>query len=475
VPGAGAVRVEAAVRADIHLIEVSGGAADHRAVPALRLHADISANDGWLVAPPSTGPGSLGQRQDPRVRRVVFDLSVDLGEPVPPAANAAPRISGAITLHDVSVLGRWHERWVIDSSTAGSLADGASGASGALPEARMLLGLVAASLGTIPATGALRRLADLLTALDVAELDTGNRLEFVTDGLTRLLTDPDALLADIRANTARLNGFLDALAAFGGGSRTADAIVLTDSSDVEVAILGTLPSWSLRLRTLGPQTVAKGIVLDTAVTVDGAGRVQGSLGLVSPVELGPVGRPRLQLGLDTDATGPVSLSITLPDDQLGALPAAVALLPTPDLSALGQLAAAVLPGELLRHALTWAHGQAPTIVDPLLDVLGLLAPSGAPLPVRSGAGLLADPGEWLASAVALGGGTARRLEPVRMQALVDAVAGPDTIRRVPGTAGRTHPARGRGARRSRPAGRCGTIAGAGDRRCRRQRRRPARR
>jgi len=417
---AGEVRVDAEVRADIHLVEVSGGAADHRAVPALRLHADISRNDGWLVAPPSTGPG---ERQDPRVRRVSVDLSVELGEPAPAAATAAPRISGAITLHDVSVLGRWHERWVIDSSTAGSLADGVSGASGALPEARMLLGLVAASLGTVPATGALRRLADLLTALDVAELDTGNRLEFVTDGVTQLLTDPDALLADLRATSARWNAFLDALAAFGGGSRTADAIVLTASSDVEVAILGTLPAWSLRLRTLSPVTVAKGIALDTAVTVDGAGRVQGSLGLVSPVELGPVGRPRLQLGLDTDATGPVSLSITLPDDQLGALPATVALLPTPDLSALGRFAAAMLPGELLRHALTWAHGEAPAVVDPLLDVLGLLAPTGAPLPVRSCAGLLADPGEWLASAVALGGGTARRLEPVRMQALVDAFAG----------------------------------------------------
>lgn len=417
---AGAVRVDAEVRADIHLVEVSGGAADHRAVPALRLHADISRDDGWLVAPPSTGPG---ERQDPRVRHVSVDLSVELGEPVPAAATTAPRISGAITLHDVSVLGRWHERWVIDSSTAGSLADGVSGASGALPEARMLLGLVAASLGTIPATGALRRLADLLTALDVAELDTGNRLEFVTDGVMQLLTDPDALLADLRANSARLNAFLDALAAFGGGSRTTDAVILTASSDFEVAILGTLPTWSLRLRTLSPQTVAKGIALDTAVTVDGAGRVRGSLGLVSPVELGPVGRPRLQLGLDTDAAGAVSLSITMPDDQLGALPATVALLPTPDLSALGQLAAAVLPGELLRHALTWAHDQAPTIVDPLLDVLGLLAPYGASLPVRSCAGLLADPGGWLASAVALGGGTARRLEPVRMQALVDAVAG----------------------------------------------------
>ncbi len=150
----------------------------------------------------------------------------------------------------------------------------------------MLLGLVAASLGEIPATGALRRLADLLTALDVAE--STRATAWSRHGwLTQVLTDRTHCWPT-SGQDRPTNALLDAVAV---RWRQPDlrCLLLIASSDVEVAILGTMPNWSLRLRTLSPQTVVKGFALDAAVTVDGVAGVQGISG-GQPGRVGPVGR-----------------------------------------------------------------------------------------------------------------------------------------------------------------------------------------
>ncbi|HYP24897.1 MAG TPA: hypothetical protein VEV43_15120, partial [Actinomycetota bacterium] len=409
---AGEVRVDTRARVDVHLVEITPG--DHRAVPRLGIHADISRNGGWLVRPADV---SMGRRQDPRVGRAEIDLALDLGDPSPAVSDPAPRLSARIVLHDVTVLGRFHERWVVDDTLLAALADGTSGGTGTLPEVRIVLGMVATALGNVGGTGPVRDLAGLLVALQVGTID-GNAFDFTTEGLERLLREPDQVVADLLADADRADDFLSALAACTGGTATGDTTML-GTGGLPFGMVGPLGSPSLRLRTSGPVEVAKQVTIDADVTIDATRRAHGSVTVTSPVDVGGLGNPRFVVGIDTATADLVTVAFELDGDGGGA--DRVALFPDPDLVALARLAGQVIAAEVARQALTWAHAQQPALVGAVLGAVGLLNPPAAPEPVRSLLGLIRDPVAWLTSDVALGaGGTA--LTPASVVAAVDAVA-----------------------------------------------------
>ena len=260
------------------------------------------------------------------------------------------------------------------------------------PEARVLIGEVANGLGPLPSGSPLRGLADALAAVGAVELADDGRVTVVTDAMERLLLDPiDELRRGIGTGTAGREAFLAALRSWLGAAPSGDdAVVVPLGAALEhVVRLDSPVSFELRTTTAG-FAIGAGGRLDGSVRLDLSGRRAAELRGSALSDLAPTPAPSLVASVDTAAVETVTVAL-----EQGA--ATLELYPTPSAELPGR-GAAILVGELLRVAAEWAAGEAPAVVVPLLDVLGLQRDGR----VRNLGGLISEPGAWLTHPSVLG-------------------------------------------------------------------------
>ena len=299
-------------------------------------------------------------------------------------------------------------RWTIDLSD-----DPASGLAAHLTqEDRVLLGELAAALGPRPTTGAMAGLIDALVALGLGTLQADGRLAFEVDPVERLLLDARSVLPRLFAEERA--ALATAVAAATGGSSVAAVatVPLGTTASVALDLVGPL---GVSVSVTGT-TLAGGASLGGTATVTSAGRVAVSAAVGIGEGSGPNGRFGVAVTVDTAAAAPVAASLTRTGGADG-MPRSVALLPVPDVEALGRLGAAALPAEVARMALELAVRELPALA-PLCDAVGLRDPVAAR--VRVPAGLMADPAGWLLSTATLGAAGGRP-DPARVAAVVGAL------------------------------------------------------
>ncbi|MEU7576639.1 DUF6603 domain-containing protein [Streptomyces sp. NPDC041068] len=344
--------------------------------------------DAWRLALTTTQ--GQAARTTPRLRvRVTLRRPGGWLVEGPPQAGAQagppPRLRGAellvavgprladssvsAVLHDAALDGVGHGRLAITPHTLDAAA-------------RRLLGLLADQLSPRPSAGPVRDLVDLLVRTDVAALTTDERVEIRPDALERVIADPAGLIRVVLSDPAvldtlrRLTGLPDG----GAESPSTGGLVVTVGPDGVITV----------------STPSRGLPLADVATLHGT--------LVTA----PRRAPALTLGLRSGD-------------------AEAALLPEPDLPALARLLMLTTGGEFVRRALQSLRERG-IVLDPLLDVLGLLAHDPrrpeAPSSVRSPVPLLTAPARQFAEVLGADRqpGEPFRLAPGRMVRLLDAVA-----------------------------------------------------
>jgi hypothetical protein len=375
-----------AVRVEVSLALTAG--------PGLRARIGVGRAAGWLAGGPDPARPA-GVNRHPSLRRA--DIELDL----PAAGTAAARI----VLHDASALGVSRTRWVVSHTDPD--------ADPLLPEARVLVGRLAAALGPLPAAGAIRQVVDLLAALGLTDPGTvpatGGPVGLSVEGVRRLLVDPAGLLAD--AVPATVAKAVAALLGAPAPSEQAPTVVTATVDDLTVHL-------DLAARTVRAEVA--GLATATGLRVTGSVELRTDRTLASTLSLGfgagssPNGRAVLELD------GPPLRALLRWEGGGAGLPAQVQLAPMPDRAGLARLLTAVAPAGVLWAGISFLRElQAGTValVDPVLAALGLLDGGRVVVPL----GLLNDPGHWLRHGTVLGVGG--HVDGARVGALVDALGG----------------------------------------------------
>jgi hypothetical protein len=380
---AGGLRVAAGL--DLDLVRATD---EGIAGPALRVRLRIAGDGRWLAGGPDAarapGPRPLA------VRAATLDLTLAL----PDWGVAADDAGGAVAegarlvLHDATAFGIRRARWIVDLSDTSPL----------LPEARALLGEVAAQLRA-DADDAVAGLVDAFTALGI--LDPAGGFDSTT--LATLLADPAAVVGTVLGDAARTASLAAGLRSMVGDGRDAAG------SSVELRAGDVTATADLAALTLGvsagAELVSEGLRVDAGLVADRtglslsaelgaggdltvAGRPGGAISVVASVPTAAA--PTLTVtGTLRDPRGPQSVVLwpagpdTL-DDLVGLLPEAAA--------------ATVLSAGLaaLRSTLTGLEAPEPAaLVDAILTAAGLLSGTGAQARVTWPSGLLSDPKAWL--------------------------------------------------------------------------------
>jgi hypothetical protein len=397
---AGGLRVAAGLDVDAIRLTATGIAG-----PALRVRLRIAGDGRWLLGGPDRGraPGA----RPLAVRAATLDLTVALaGWGVAGAAPGGAVVAGArLVLHDALAFGIRRPRWVVDLSSADSPL---------LPEARALLGGIAAQLGADPDT-AVAGLVDALTALGI--LDAAGGFDATTLG--GLLADPGAVFTATLADAGRTAALTDGLRAMLGDLR-ADAGTTVRFGSVTADLAGrTLAvSASADLVPGGLRVDADLTAAPTGLTLTATLAAGGDLTIAGP----PAGALAVTAALPTSGRVALTVTGTLRDPRgphevvlwppaPGTLDMLLALLP--DAAAATALQAGL---SALRSTLAGLDTPVPAgLVDAALTAVGLLRGSGDAVQVSWPSGLVSDPAAWLRnSAGDLGAALA---------GLVDAAAG----------------------------------------------------
>ena len=393
-PGAAGVAVDVAATLDLGIVVIAGGAAPP---PALRLTVTLSRPGGWLVGGPQGVPAPPDLSRTPSLRRAELRVSADLADPSSGAVRAQ------IVLDEVNALGLITDRLVLGD-----------GGDPVTPEARVLIGRLASTLGPAPDASALAGLGQLLSAAGLTDPSvTPPAVGLSVDAITKLLADPGGQLRGALASPAGRAAAAAALraTALDTTSTGTQAALSGDGITLSVDLAG--PTSIVHVFTQpGGVTLAGGLTIMVDGTVDAQGTWHGSA-TVGPAALtGPAGSPSVRIASGT-GTGPkVDVVIT---GGLPGMPSELSLWPLPSgSSVLGMLPVAteLFAGQLARDLIAAIRELDPAVLDPVLTSLGLLQGAQVRLP----AGLIADPAGWLGHALAGNG-----LDPDRIASLVDAV------------------------------------------------------
>lgn len=375
----GTLAVSARARVDLHRVRIAAGQAP-RQIPFVSADLELRRTGGWLVGgpDPTRAPGAP---RDPRARWLEAHLRAD------PTDLADGDVQ--IIVHDASIFGTYHERWVVDSSTF--VADRTL-----LPEVRILLGEIAAGLGTLVTDTAIEQLSGLIAALGLGEITDG-RLTLVTDALERFIIDPVGEIrlrlatarSEIRAAMGRLVPFELGVSAHRVPLGTFATAVL--EVDGEVASCATVELVALPVADLFT-------VSGTATAcMDGTVSVELVVGTVDPP--GPLGAIVVRVLATLDDVQ-ISIDTRLDDVALPrVLVDPVVLVPgPPDPGRLATLAVGLLTGDIARRLLELLRLELPAARRAALDVVlgqtALLRPDGR---VGNLGPLLIQPSEWLAA------------------------------------------------------------------------------
>ena len=333
----------------------------------LRARVRVADRTGWLTSSP-----------DAELRAFSADVDVPL--------DGAGAGTATVTLHDARVFGRSWEALVLGTGP---------GAVPVLPEARTLLAAAVQRLVADAAAPASAALTALLRSLALLAPAGG----LAADALDQLVHDPGGLvrgrLAAGRDDVANaVAGLLGPVAA--GVDLAARSVALHAGSDAAGRF-----GWSLDLTA--------------ALAAAGGPSVSGRLALGAADPPAGTGGLRLEVEL-----APLRVTLHRTPPGTGATATVVPLWPDPDARAVAEAAATAATSLGGQVALELARRLDPTtrpIVDAALDALGLLggAPGDLDRPLRSLAGLLADPVAWLRGPASLAS------DPVRIQALFDAL------------------------------------------------------
>jgi hypothetical protein len=388
----------------------------------------LSGDGRWLVGGPDAA-----RRPGPRplaVRAVTLELTVPL--PAWGSQAGATTSFGRLVLHDATAFGIRRARWVVDLSDAGAL----------VPEARALLGEVAAQLqaqaegaAEVAADAAIGGLVDALQALGVLDLAGG----FDATTVAGLLANPKAVLDATLADATRTLNLATGLRRAVGDARTAaGSTVELRSGAVRVVV-----DLAARSATVAAAADFAGGAVHAGLGLGvGAGAVDITA-RVGSADLEAAGAPGVGIDVTCHVPARGALALTVRGmlrDPRGVR--AVALWPAtpatasellalaPDAAAATALQASLTALRSTLDRLEPGAGADPAaLVDALLSAGGLLRTAPAPALAEADAetaaaarsvvvwpsGLLSDPRAWLESA-------AGDL-PAALPALVDAVAG----------------------------------------------------
>ena len=391
-PGPAGVAVDVAVTLGTSLVSLGGPPG----VPSADLVVTLSRPGGWLAGGPQGVPAAPDVSRTPALRRAELRVSADL-------AGAGAGVRAQITLEEVNALGLVADRLVLGD-----------GGDPVTPEARVLLGRLASTLGPAPAGSQLEGVVALLAAAGLTDPSVAApAVGLSVDAVTKLIADPAGQLRGALASAATR-------AAAAAAVRQVFGDTTSTASRAAVTVGGVTLGVDLGAATAALHVSAPGLALAGGITVtadggiDATGQWSGSVALGPGGEPGASGVPAPQVRISAGPAGP-SVALHLP----GLAQADLSLWPLPSGSSVAGLlpaAAAMFAGVLARDLIAAVRDLDQARLDPVLDFLGLLDGSGATATVRLPAGLVADPAGWLGRALAGQG-----LDPDRVASLVDAV------------------------------------------------------
>lgn len=360
--------------------------------PALALDVEIYRPDGWLAGGPQGSAPAQGVLRTPSLRRARISVSAGL-------TSGDRGARATVTLLEGSALGVTRDAWVLGT---GGEQLGA--------ESRVLLGRLAAALSPLPASGPVRAVADLLTALrltDPATAPPGFALS--VDAVQQLLIDPASALSGALATPAARLAAADGLRGLLGAAGTGGVVQLpAGAADIALDLAATPPSVTVS---------TAGIALGGGPGLAGSARVDTSGAWSGVVSLAPAGAPGYGApALDAQLGGPgaaPSVALTFGAPPSG-VPTSITLFPPPATGQLTGIAQAVLAASgaaalrtiiaAVRTDLLSAAQRASA--DPLLSSLGLLTGAGGQAVPSVPFGLFTDPAGFLAHAIGWPAGAA---------------------------------------------------------------------
>ena len=401
-PGPAGVAVDVAVTLSAELVSLGGTPG----APTAELVVTLSRPGGWLAGGPQGVPAAPDVTRTPALRRAELRVSADLAAAGAGAsvASGAASVRARITLDEVNALGLVTDRLV--------LGDGGDPGAGVTPQARVLLGRLASTLGPAPAGGQLAGVVALLEAAGLTDpAVAAPAVGLSVDAVTKLIADPAGQLRGVLSPASARAAVAAALRqAFADTTSTASQAAVTVGAVTLGVDLGA-PTAALRVSAT-ELALAGGLTVTADGGIDANGQWSGSVTLGASGQPGPAGSPQLRI-----SAGPSGPAVGL---HLGGLAQAdLSLWPLPSGSSVTGLlpaAAAMFAGVLARDLIGAVRDLDQARLDPVLDFLGLLDGSGATATVRLPTGLVADPAGWLGRALAGQG-----LDPDRVASLVDAV------------------------------------------------------
>jgi hypothetical protein len=401
-PGPAGVAVDVTAMVDLSLLSLVGGTAPP---PTLSLTVTLSRPGGWLAGGPQGVPAPPDLSRTPALRRAGLRVSADLG--------GSAGVRAQIVLDEVNALTLIADRLVLGD-----------GGDPVTPEARVLLGRLASTLGPAPASSQLAGVIQLLVAAGLTDPSVAApAVGLSVDAITRLTGDAAGQLRGaLFAAPARADAAAALRSVFADATSTGAQAGLT-LGGVTLAVDLAASTASLRVSTVADGLeLPGGLTLILDASLDAQGHWSGSAALAPSGAPGPAGRPSLRIAAGSGSAGSGSAGPTLDlhlDGGLAGLPSDLALWPLPSGSSVAGMlpvAAALFAGQLAGDLIAAVRELDPAHLDPILTYLGLLQGTGPAAQVRLPAGLVADPGGWMGRALAGSG-----IDPDRIASLVDAV------------------------------------------------------